>query len=92
MIWFAWRQFRTQALIAFVLLLAVGIAFLVTGPHVLHTYHTQIVGCSARHDCTAVRGSFLSAYPFLQNLLTESELLAVVIGIFWGAQIGRAHV
>ncbi len=87
MIWFAWRQFRTQALIAFVLLLAVGIAFLVTGPHVLHTYHTQIVGCSARHDCTAVRGSFLSAYPFLQNLLTESELLAVVIGIFWGAPV-----
>lgn len=87
MIWFAWRQFRTQAVIAFVLLLAVGIAFLVTGPHVLHTYHTQIVGCSARHDCTAVRGSFLSAYPFLQNLLTESELLAVVIGIFWGAPV-----
>ncbi|MGC2167558.1 MAG: hypothetical protein WA580_00480 [Acidimicrobiales bacterium] len=87
MIWFAWRQFRIQALIAFALLLAVGIAFLVTGPHVLHTYHTTIVGCAARHNCNAAQNSFLSTYPFLQNLLTESELLAVLIGIFWGAPV-----
>ncbi len=87
MIWFAWRQFRTQAVIAFTLLVALGIAFLVTGPNLLHTYDTQIVGCSARHDCNDVRNSFLSAYPFLQNLLTESEFLAVLIGIFWGAPV-----
>jgi ABC-type transport system involved in multi-copper enzyme maturation permease subunit len=87
MIWFAWRQFRVQALIAFVLLLAVAIAFLVTGPTVAHIYHTTIVGCAARHDCNGAQNSFLSAYPFLQNLLTESELLAVLIGIFWGAPV-----
>ncbi|MGC2484932.1 MAG: ABC transporter permease subunit [Acidimicrobiales bacterium] len=87
MIWFGWRQFRTQALIAGALLIALAIAFLVTGPNLSHTYHTMIVGCSARHDCNEVHNSFLSAYPFLQNLLTESELLAVVIGILWGAPI-----
>jgi ABC-type transport system involved in multi-copper enzyme maturation permease subunit len=85
MMWFAWRQFRTQALIALGLLLALAIAFLVTGPHLVHTYNTTIVGCTARGDCNGSTGSFLSAYPFLQNLLTESVLLAALIGIFWGA-------
>jgi hypothetical protein len=87
MIWFAWRQFRVQALIALVLLLALGAAFLVTGPHLLHTYHSSIVGCRARRDCSAAKGSYLSAYPFLQNLLTESPLLPILIGMFWGAPI-----
>jgi ABC-type transport system involved in multi-copper enzyme maturation permease subunit len=87
MIWFAWRQFRLQALIAFVLLLALAVAFLVTGPHLVHYYNTTIVGCRARGDCNAVSDRFLSAYPFLQNLLTESWLLAVLIGVVWGAPI-----
>jgi hypothetical protein len=87
MIWFAWRQFRVQALIAFALLLALGIAFLVTGPHLVHTYNTTIVGCRARGDCNGSTESFLSAYPFLQNLLTESVILAALIGIFWGAPV-----
>lgn len=87
MIWFAWRQFRIQALIACTLLLALAIAFLVTGPHLVHTYNTTIVGCKARGDCSGSISSFLSAYPFLQNLLTESVLLAVLIGIFWGAPV-----
>jgi hypothetical protein len=87
MIWFAWRQFRIQALIACTLLLALAIAFLVTGPHLVHTYNTTIVGCKARGTCNNATGSFLSAYPFLQNLLTESVLLAVLIGIFWGAPV-----
>jgi hypothetical protein len=87
MIWFAWRQFRIQALIACTLLVALAIAFLVTGPHLVHTYNTTIVGCKARGDCNGSTSSFLSAYPFLQNLLTESVLLAVLIGIFWGAPV-----
>jgi hypothetical protein len=87
MIWFAWRQFRIQALIAFALLLALAIAFLVTGPHLIHAYNTTIIGCKARGDCNGSTGSFLSAYPFLQNLLTESVLLAALIGIFWGAPV-----
>lgn len=87
MIWFAWRQFRVQALIALTLLIALAIAFLVTGPHLVHTYNTTIVGCKARGNCNVSIGNFLSAYPFLQNLLTESWLLAVLIGIFWGAPV-----
>ncbi len=87
MIWFAWRQFRLQALIAFALLLALGIAFLVTGPHIVHTYDTTIAGCHARGNCSGATNSFLSSYPFLQNLLTESVLVAGLIGLFWGAPI-----
>ena len=92
MIWFAWRQFRSQALIAAVLLLALAIAFLVTGPNVVHMYNTTIVGCGARGDCQGSTNALLSAYPFLQNLLTESWLLSVLIGIFWGRASGGARV
>jgi len=84
-IWFAWRQLRVQALIALTLLVALAVAFLVTGQRLVHTYNTAIVGCNARGNCSGSIDSFLSAYPFLQNLLTESGLLAVLIGIFWGA-------
>ncbi len=87
MIWLAWRQFRLQALIAVTLLLALGIGFLITGPGLVHTYDTAIVGCAARGNCNGVTNSFLSRDPFFQNLLTESELLAVLIGIFWGAPV-----
>ncbi len=87
MIWFAWRQFRWQALVAFVLLLALGIAFLITGPGLVHYYDTVIRTCQRHGDCNAVTGSFLSRDPFFQNLLTESGLLAVLIGIFWGAPV-----
>jgi hypothetical protein len=87
MIWFAWRQFRLQALVAALLLLALAIAFLVTGLHLTHLYNTTIVGCSARGDCQGSINSFESAYPFMQNTIRESGLIAVLIGIFWGAPL-----
>jgi hypothetical protein len=87
MIWFAWRQFRIQALIAGTLLVALGICFLVTGPGLAHYYNTVVAGCAAHGDCNGVTSSFLSRYPFFQNLLTESVLLPVLIGIFWGAPV-----
>jgi hypothetical protein len=85
MIWFAWRQFRLQALIALGALIALAIAFLVTGHGLTHMYNTTIVGCKARGNCDGATSSILSAYPFLQNLILESVLLSVLIGIFWGA-------
>jgi hypothetical protein len=87
MIWFAWRQFRLQVMIAGALLIALAICFLITRPGLVHFYNTSIVGCSARGDCNGVTNSFLSRDPFFQNLLTESWLVSVLIGIFWGAPI-----
>jgi ABC-type transport system involved in multi-copper enzyme maturation permease subunit len=87
MIWFAWRQFRLQALIAATLLVALAIAFLITGPGLVHVYNTTIVGCKSRGDCSGSIESFQSRDPFFQNLITESVLLSVLIGIFWGAPV-----
>jgi hypothetical protein len=87
MIWFAWRQFRVQALIAGALLILLAIGFFITEPGLVHAYNTTIVGCKARGDCSGSTGSFLSKDPFFQNLLTESVLLSVLIGIFWGAPV-----
>jgi hypothetical protein len=87
MIWAAWRQFRVQAIIAGGLLILLAIGFFITEPGIVHAYNTTIVGCSARGDCSGSTGAFLSKDPFFQNLLTESELLAALIGIFWGAPV-----
>jgi hypothetical protein len=85
--WAAWRQFRVQALIAGALLILLAIGFFITEPGIVHAYNTTIVGCKARGDCSGSTGSFLSMDPFFQNLLTESVLVAVLIGIFWGAPV-----
>ncbi|HEY1761793.1 MAG TPA: hypothetical protein VGG17_04280 [Acidimicrobiales bacterium] len=87
MMWFAWRQFRVQGLVALALLIAVGIGFWLTGPGLLHDYNTTIVGCGARGNCQGAMNSFLSRDPFFQNLIRESELLAALIGLFWGAPL-----
>ena len=87
MIWFAWRQFRLQALIALVLLIALAICFLSPAPD-SSTYYTPR-SWDARRAATATAPTAASfrEYPFFQNLLTESELLSVLIGIFWGAPV-----
>jgi hypothetical protein len=54
MIWVAWRQFRTQALVTLGLLAAFAVLVLVTGLHLRDVYSGLGGGhCSARQDCTA---------------------------------------
>src|ERR1039458_5140856 len=53
MIWLAWRQFRLQACVAVGLLVAVAIAFALTGPHIVHVYDTVVRTCASRGDCPA---------------------------------------
>jgi hypothetical protein len=85
MIWVAWRQFRTQALVTLGLLAAFAVPVLVTGVH-LHDVYASLGGahCSARNDCTALLGHERQ----LADLLGPA-LLAVpaLLGMFWGAPL-----
>ena len=89
MTWLAWRQFRTQAIVALGLLAAMGVVMLVTGLHLRDLYDTSgIVTCKVHRDCTTVEASFLAHESFLRNLLGPLLLtIPVLTGIFWGAPL-----
>jgi hypothetical protein len=85
MIWVAWRQFRTQALVTLGLLAAFAVLVLVTGLHLRDVYGSLGgAHCSARNDCTAL----LAHEHILQDLLGPALLaIPALLGMFWGAPL-----
>jgi hypothetical protein len=85
MIWVAWRQFRTQALVTLGLLAAFAVLVLVTGLHLRDVY-SSLGGahCSARNDCTALKG-----HEKVLAAILGPALLAIpaLLGMFWGAPL-----
>ena len=51
MIWLAWRQMRTQVLVVLGVLVALGVALALTGPHLVHVFDTVIKPCEAKPNC-----------------------------------------
>jgi|GEM_PF-5148053 len=90
MIWLAWRQARTQVLIALGGLALLAVILLLTGPNLAHLYNTTVATCTAHHDCVNARAALLQTDTDLQTAL--GVLLLVVpgiIGVFWGASFKR---
>jgi ABC-type transport system involved in multi-copper enzyme maturation permease subunit len=85
MIWVAWRQFRTQALVTLGLLAAFAVLVLVTGVH-LHDVYNSLGGarCTARGDCQQ-----LSNHDTVVSGLLGPALVAIpaLLGMFWGAPL-----
>jgi len=88
MIWLTWRQFRMQAIVAVIALVAAAIALAITGTQLAHLYDTTVANCAAQHDCPAATVAFNSSDGFLKGVL-GLVLLAVpaVLGMFWGASL-----
>jgi hypothetical protein len=87
MIWVAWRQFRTQALVTLGLLAAFAVLVLVTGLHLREVYSSLGgVHCVARNeDCAALLGAHDAA---LADLLGPALLaIPALLGMFWGAPL-----
>jgi hypothetical protein len=85
MIWVAWRQFRTQALVALGLLAAFAVLVLVTGLHVRDVYDSLGgAHCTTRGDC----GALIDQDRTLPDILPP-VLLAIpaLLGMFWGAPL-----
>ncbi|MGD0691842.1 MAG: hypothetical protein ABSA22_05830 [Acidimicrobiales bacterium] len=88
MIWFAWRQFRLQALVVAGFLVAVGVLFIVTGPSMLHLFDTTVANCRANSDCGAATTIFHNKYDkIVQFMTTISVIVPALLGIFWGAPL-----
>lgn len=87
MTWFAWRQFRFQALVVAAILAAAGLFCVITGPHLWGLYD-DLKTCKAHGDCQGLTNSILNRYnkyfPFVQGL---SVALPALLGMFWGAPL-----
>jgi hypothetical protein len=85
MIWVAWRQFRTQALVALGLLAAFAVLVLVTGLHLRDVYGSLGgAHCSARDDCAALVGHGGALAKDLGPVLLA---IPALLGMFWGAPL-----
>jgi hypothetical protein len=90
MIWLTWRQFRTQALVALGALVALAVAFALTGPHVAHVYATSgLADCHA--NCEGLRDAFAGRLGAADRLYWLGIGLVVVtpalVGVFWAAPL-----
>jgi hypothetical protein len=94
MIWLAWRQFRTQALVAGCALAIFTILLLVSGFSLAHLYSTSgLPGCSSHGSCDQslrgfqahLRGSFYAVVFYTGIALIYGG--SALIGTFWGAPL-----
>ena len=87
MIWLAWRQFRTQAYVAAGVLALVAVAFLLTGPSLVHAYDTSVLSCKVHGDCAPVLANFAARDHLLRDLSLAVILVPILLGLFWGAPL-----
>ena len=92
MIWFTWRQHRTEFLAALGVLVIGGVYLLITGISMAHTLHDSGLGaCLAQHPdsgksgtCAFLGNQFLDQYgpffPFAAALLVLPILFGVMVG------------
>jgi ABC-2 family transporter protein len=85
--WLAWRQFRTSALVAGAFLVAVALAYGLTGPHLVHVYDTLVASCRADNDCAAAKGAFVTKDALLRDLSVVLVVFPALLGAFWGAPL-----
>jgi hypothetical protein len=84
----AWRQFRTQALVALGGLVAVAAVVLATRSHVVDVYDATVGACTTRDSCDAAAASLMQVDASLRGWL--GALVVVVpglVGVFWGATL-----
>ena len=82
MMWLTWRQFRVQATVAAVILVAAAVTLLVTGPRLANLYDSDGLNtCHAHRNCAAVAGTFLNqaqSAPYKQVYLLMILLMLVL--------------
>jgi ABC-type transport system involved in multi-copper enzyme maturation permease subunit len=89
MIRLAWRQFRSQAIVAFGALAVIAVVLAITGPHLVGVYDASVASCKANRGRSAncVNG-VTNTYRFLQAALDALILVVpALIGVFWGAPL-----
>jgi hypothetical protein len=88
MMLFAWREFRTQAIVAFVALLLATVVLAITGANLVSLYATTVANCQTNNDCSTATSLFIGTDSQLQSALNALIILIpALLGIFWGAPL-----
>jgi hypothetical protein len=87
MIWLAWRQFRTQALVVAGLLAVFAVALGIDGIHLVHLYDTTVASCAQRNDCDSARAAFQAQTKWHNALDLLVLAVPALLGAFWGAPL-----
>jgi hypothetical protein len=83
----ALRQFRTEAIIAFVLLVALAVLLGITGAHLVSVSDAFKSTCKAAHDC-ATGNPVLNVDESLRHALEFIGIIApALVGLFFGAPL-----
>jgi hypothetical protein len=85
--WLAWRQFRTQALIALGVTAVFAVFLAFTGPHILHVFDTTVRHCAKHNDCPSVQSNFRRMAHWANALNIIVIVVPALIGVFWGAPL-----
>jgi len=89
-IWLAWRQQRTETVIAALLLLLAAVVLVPTGLHMASVYdHDGIAACLAHptDSCDQTLGLFTSRWDSLANLVAWFNLLPGLVGVLFAAPL-----
>ncbi|MGD1011605.1 MAG: ABC transporter permease subunit [Acidimicrobiales bacterium] len=87
MTWLAWRQFRTQAVAALVLLGAVVFTLALTHPGLSASFQ-NVLRCKGVQACQSARTEFFAKDSLLRHLANALALaVPALIGVFWGAPL-----
>jgi ABC-type transport system involved in multi-copper enzyme maturation permease subunit len=90
MIWFTWRQCRSQTVVVATAVVAVGVLLLVTA-RIITDLYAPVAACHS--DCASLVTAFLAqfrssaAFPAYLTALGAVYLLPPLLGIFWGAPL-----
>lgn len=88
MIWLAWRQFRTQAVVAVVLLGALVATLLATGPSLVHLFDSTVLTCKRLHDCQGAMRNFNGKDSLIRRVANALVIVTpALVGVFWGAPL-----
>ncbi|MEO9180226.1 MAG: hypothetical protein ABI298_01095 [Acidimicrobiales bacterium] len=87
MTWLAWRQFRTQALIALGVVAVLAVLLALTGPHLVHVFDTTVQHCAKHNDCPSVTSNFRRLGHWGNALNIIVIMAPALIGVFWGAPL-----
>jgi ABC-2 family transporter protein len=91
MIWFTWRQFRTQTWVTVGALALLGVVLVITGLSIADAYDTNVGGCQT--DCANAISNFLNEVrsgaggKVYDLTLPVLYVVPALIGIFWGAPL-----
>jgi hypothetical protein len=87
MIWMAWRQFRTQAVLGIAVLALLATYLVILGEQIRRTYSQDAAQC-AKGGCAGLMSEFTGRYDHQVEILGYALIVVpAIVGMFWGVPL-----